>query len=85
MSGNRVTLESGRFDFALSKVEHALVYRALRQHDGHSLCPDWQLESREALTAALDKLRGHLLTEALPAGDNVLAFPAARRAAGIGG
>lgn len=40
-----------------------IVRRALRRHDGVTLCPDWAASEQRALTSALDRLRVDLLLE----------------------
>ena len=50
-------------EVALTAEEAELVYRALVQHDGGSLCPDWPKQDQAGLTRALDRLRVDLLAE----------------------
>jgi hypothetical protein len=44
----------------LHPADAALIYNALLQHDGRTLCPDWPREQQAALTEALDRLKGML-------------------------
>lgn len=50
-----------RAALCLSPRHLNLVYRALRQNDGPSLCPNWSREDQNSLTAALDLLRADLV------------------------
>jgi hypothetical protein len=45
----------------ISRHQFELIYRALRQHDGNTLCPHWDIISRRELSLALDKLRSAIL------------------------
>ena len=35
----------------------SIIYAALCMHDGNSLAPEWPIDKRKELTAALDRLR----------------------------
>lgn len=54
----------------LTRHEQKIVYEALLHHDGHSLMPEWNVQSRRNLTIALDKLRLEIRPD--PGPDNPL-------------
>lgn len=47
----------------LSLEQARIVYSALRQHDGGSMCPWWPVPEQKALTEALDTLRGLIYSQ----------------------